>query len=366
MGAHDALVMPFAEMLLSEAAASDEAPGAVQQPPQADLAAAPAGSGCDAYAHFVRLPRRKQRRAAAALAVDARVWQAAYPPPTAVPLDADGYALAFPCPSGLEDTDVAAALAFYRQHGYVVFNGALSAAECAASRAEVWDALERDNPGVRREAPDTWGALSSDTYGLAPTPSVFTRQLLANRESPRVVAALAALLGADVRPCAPRRAGLLVSQDRWCFYRPTRAGALLAADQPEWGTRENLHLDLHPWAWGEPGAACRTALEALRFEALRDFSKETNWVNAATGPHLQGVLSLAPNAAADGGTQLVPGFAAAFDGWVAALGAQAHHTDAMARAAAEAGDDSRPWLIPRASGGGSFKFAPSDPLCAQV
>ena len=31
---------------------------------------------------------------------------------------------------------------------------------------------------------------------------------------------------------------ILVSHDRWCFYRP--AGC-------ETPTRQNLHLDLHPW-----------------------------------------------------------------------------------------------------------------------
>jgi hypothetical protein len=201
--------------------ADDDAPPADVAAPHA-LAAAPAGA--DAYAQFKRLPRRSVRRAAAAAAVDARVWQAVYPPLTPVPLDADGFALSFACPadSPVAGGGCAEALAFYRAHGYVVFRDVLTPAECAASRGEIWDALERDAPGVRRDAPSTWGALSSDTYGLAPTPSVFSAQLLANRQSPCVVAALAALLGADVSPGAPQRDGLLVSQDRWCFYRPTR------------------------------------------------------------------------------------------------------------------------------------------------
>jgi hypothetical protein len=133
-------------------------------------------------------------------------------------------------------------------------------------------------------------SLSSDTYGLAPIPAVFSSQLLENRQAPRVVAAFAALLGADVSTGAHRRDGLLVSHDRWCFYRPTRGGegALVTEDHPEWKTRENLHLDLHPWGYRQPEAAYHTALEALSFDSLRDFAKETNWVNVATGPHLQG------------------------------------------------------------------------------
>jgi hypothetical protein len=321
------------------------------------------------YAQFSRAARNKRAAAEkAALLAEGAAWQATYPPASEVALDADGYAVSFPCPGAPGDPDAEAvdARAFYDRWGFVVFRDAVSAEDCAASRSEVWQALERDTPGVRRDDPATWELLSSATYGLAPEPAVFTRQLLANRQAPRVVAALAALLRADVAPDAPRRAGMLVSHDRWCFYRPTVAGALLAADHPEWRTRENLHLDLHPWAYRERGAACQSALEQLRFETLRDFAKETNWVNAATGPHLQGVLALAHNAAEDGGTQLVPGFAATFDAYVDALGPVERHSDAVAAAARAAGDDTRPWLIGRAAGGGSWKWAPADPLCSRA
>ena len=337
--------------------------------PKADAVSEEAARLREHYAQYTFAARKKRAAAEkAALLAEGAAWQAAYPPASDVPLDADGYARSFPCPGAPGDADgtAAEARAFYARWSYVVFRDAVSAEDCAASRAEIWDALERDAPAVRRDDPRTWELLSSATYGLAPEPAVFTRQLLANRQAPRVVAALAALLGADVAPGAPRRAGMLVSHDRWCFYRPTVAGALLAEDRPEWRTRENLHLDLHPWAYRERGAACQQALEQLRFESLRDFAKETNWVNAATGPHLQGVLSLAPNAAADGGTQLVPGFAATFDAYVDALGPVDRHSDTVAAAARAAGDSTRPWLIGRAAGGGSWKWAPADPLCARA
>ena len=66
-------------------------------------------------------------------------------------------------------------------------------------------------------------------------------------------------------------------------YRP--AGA-----NPSWGTRENLHLDLHKWAFRGRGAFAevRAALEELKFEKLHDFARETNWVAASTGPTLAG------------------------------------------------------------------------------
>lgn len=308
--------------------------------------------------------RRRQKKAGPP-PVDARAWQAAYPPACSVPLDVSGFCVSFACPSSLDGcaaaADNAAALAFWHAHGYVVFRDAISAAECAASREEVWDCMEREQAGALRNDPSTWHLLSSETYGLPRAPALFSRQLLANRQNPSVVAAFALLLRADASLCAPPHAGLLVSHDRVCLYRPTRAGDM---ERPEWRTRENLHLDLHPWAYRREEAQCRSAVETLRFDHLRDFSKETNWVNAATGPHLQGVLALADNAEADGGTLLVPGFAAAFDGWVDALGAEERHSDAEACAARMAGDDTRPWLIRRTQGGGSFKFAPTDPLCA--
>ena len=286
----------------------------------------------DFAALFPRLPRRRLRRAAerehaACHGVDAARWQAEYPPPSAVPLDAEGFAVGFPCPASPEAAvagSAAEAVDFYRTHGYVVFAGALSAEECAASRAEIWDALEAATPGVRRGELASYSLLSSATYGLAPVPAVFSRQLLANRQSPRVVAALAALLGADVRLSSRPRDGLLVSHDRWCFYRPTAA-------HPEWRTRENLHLDLHPWSFRAVTPPHREALETLTFESLRDFSCENNWVASASGPHLQGVVALSDNADADGGTQLVPGFPARFDAWADALGDVARHSDAAAR-----------------------------------
>lgn len=239
-----------------------------------------------------------------------------------------------------------------------MFRAAISAGDAETSRAEVWDVLESAYPGADRLLQNTWAALSSETYGLAPQPALFCRQLLRNRQSPSLVAAFAAVLGCDCRPSAPPSSGLLVSHDRFCFYRPTEGAP------PEWRTRENLHLDLHPWAWADPGAQSRASVEALTYATLRDFSKETNWVHAATGPHCQGVLSLADNAPLDGGTLVVPGFAARFDAWRDALSDEALHTDAAAAAQRAAGDDGAPWLIPRAAGGGSFKWAPSDPLAS--
>ena len=357
------------------------------------LAAAPRGTA----------GRRKKRKAmyegagdadanaaAAAAARDAAAT-AHYPPRDPPPLDDQGFVLAFDVPSLARATDhdtpargdtprdaasagaststaaassAAASSAqspprhhswssFFRRYGFVVFRDALTPAECAAARDEIWTQIERAHAHcpvpVRRDRPETYGAMSSQTYGLAPEPAVFSPALVRNRQNPRALACLAATLGLD----DPRDA--LVSQDRWCVYRPTRDVEVAPGetrDFPEWKTRGNLHLDLNPWTWGASRDAFDYA-DRLPFDSLRDFSKETNAVCAATGPHVQGVLALSDNFERDGGTVLVPGFHATFDEWSAALGPKDAYVDAH-------DDKRRNHLVWRGDGAGSFKFGDDD------
>jgi hypothetical protein len=63
----------------------------------------------------------------------------------------------------------AAALDFFREHGFVVF-ACLSEAECELTRSEIWGQLEDSTAGFKRDDRTTWGLLSSKTYGLAPVP----------------------------------------------------------------------------------------------------------------------------------------------------------------------------------------------------
>ena len=67
---------------------------------------------------------------------------------------------------------------------------------------------------------------------------------------------------------------------------------------------------------------------APHVDELRDFSRETNAVSSATGPHCQGVVALMDNRSEDGGTVLVPGFHAVFDRWRDALGDPTRYADA--------------------------------------
>ena len=368
-------------------------------------------------------PREVERMEAAREAAAVAEYPARDPPP----MDADGFVVSFPPPrvsfsssstattSAREDDatareDDAAALAFFRRYGFVVYRDVLTREECAATRAEIWDYLERVQfppaPGASRALSrhdvTTWDLMDNkDTYGLAPEPSVFTRQCVRNRQNPRVVACLAKVLtredddvvhgdaAGDPSPsdAAPLREEALreviVSQDRWCVYRPTvnvrtrrdaidgtdgvdgtagdtagdTAGAsstddaFCLLDKPQWRTRPNVHLDLHPWNFAAPGDVLPT--EDLAFDTLRDFSRETNAVSSATGPHCQGVVALLDNRAEDGGTVLVPGFHAAFARWVDALGDPAWY--------AAAHEDWRAnRLVWRGAGAGSFKFGSND------
>ena len=379
-------------------------------------------------------PREVERMEAAREAAAVAEYPARDPPP----MDADGFVVSFPPPrvsfsssstamtSAREDDaaareDDAAALAFFRRYGFVVYRDVLTREECAATRAEIWDYLERVQfppaPGASRALSrhdvTTWDLMDNkDTYGLAPEPSVFTRQCVRNRQNPRVIACLAKVLtreddnvcghhDGDPSPTAAHRHGgdaaplreealreVIVSQDRWCVYRPTvnvrtrrdgrvdgndTAGGAIASenrrtgdepadaggtddtfclrDKPEWRTRPNVHLDLHPWNFAAPGDVLPT--EDLAFDTLRDFSRETNAVSSATGPHCQGVVALLDNRAEDGGTVLVPGFHAAFARWVDALGDPARY--------AAAHEDWRAnRLVWRGAGAGSFKFGSND------
>ena len=249
--------------------------------------------------------------------------------------------------------------------------------------------------GFKRDDFKTYVALPIETYGLAPDPAVFTPRCVANRQNETVAKCLARVL----RVADPSE-DLLVSHDRWCVFRPTR-DVPGVGDRPDWKTRANLHLDLNPWTYGaateteatrmtrdaddetlsgradaldagtqfgeknlETSAArddddakpsSSSVAETLTFETLRDFSRETNCVEARTGPHCQGVLMLAENRAEDGGLQVVPGFHSVFERWVrdGLRGDPSRFADAH-------DDWRRSRLVARAGGAGSFKFGDDD------
>ncbi|CAK9077140.1 unnamed protein product [Durusdinium trenchii] len=292
------------------------------------------------HAHLNMLKRRHAELVKASRQVPCtlrRGWLA-YPPRMDIPRDVrdPNFAVAFSV------EDVEAAQSWMAKYGFVIFRDVISEEDCRATRNEIWSYLESKVPGFRRDDPETWRVLSEtntgryyDAYGLPPDPVIVTRQLVRNRQNCNVIRAFKNILGD----------GILVSQDRWCLYRATQRGGV--------PTRNNLHLDLHPWRYLDGN----TQIEDLRYEEGHDheFSLEIPRSRAEDGPHIQGVLNLLDNLEEDGGTQLVPGFHNAFMEWKLELGKESEWLF-------KPGQHSN-WLHP-GNGGASFKFHEQDPIQA--
>lgn len=263
-----------------------------------------------------------------------------YPAPVDIPTDAEGYTVSFSLDSQRQ-SEWEAAREFYENFGFVVFRDILTSHECKLSQCEVWDYLEKKYPPFDRSKRESFSVLSSETYGLAPEPAIFTRQMVRNRCNHKLV---------QVMRCLLRDDRILMSHDRWCFYRPTKflnaKGKVVC--MPAWKTPSNLHLDLNPWGYLQD----KLSDQKLSYENLRDFSKEMNSVTQFTGPHLQGVLAFTDNRTEDGGTTLVPGFHKHFTDWVQSLGPIDQYVKHSRI------DCNR--LVWRGQGAGSFKFSDFD------
>eukprot|EP00037_Helgoeca_nana_P008613 m.76649 g.76649 ORF g.76649 m.76649 type:complete len:446 (-) comp19048_c0_seq1:133-1470(-) len=280
-----------------------------------------------------RLARRKKGdpRTPRPQPLDRTAAHRCYPPPTEIPrnpLDPE-FTVSF---SATNAADVGAAQKFFCEYGFVVFREVVDAEQCQNTVHEVFDHLQTVHPDFDRLDPTTHHLLSSTTYGLPAQQAFFTRRCLENRQSPRVLTAMRAVLGVS---------DILVSHDRWCVYRPT-------LDHPEWRTRGNVHLDVHPWRY----TAGETAVEDLPYADHVDFITELNAVVQSSGPHIQGVLTLEDNREEDGGTMLVPKFHSRFNEWFDTLGSLDQNSDVGGLC----------WVVNRRQGGGSYKFAPADPI----
>ena len=263
-----------------------------------------------------------------------------------IPTDEDGFTVSFVLSSGdlKQDTEEEArARVFFDQFGFVVFRDVIDSSSCENSQQEIWKFLEKKHAGFQRSLPETYHNLSSQTYGLASEPAIFSTQIVRNRSNAKVLEAFRLLLEDE---------DILVSHDRWCVYRPTRNILFKGGhrDMKQWKTKENLHLDLNPWTYFSDAMP----LEDLTYETLRDFSKEINGVTRETGPHVQGVLALNDNTLNDGGTVLIAGVHKCFHKWVGSLGPMATHI--------HPGSVDSGHLVWRGRGSGSYIFAPNDPL----
>jgi len=266
-----------------------------------------------------------------------------YPPPTQLPTDGDGFVVSFHKDVLDDEISKREVVAFFDKYGFVVFRDVLTPEDCEGTASEILDQLESQYMLFRRGEIDTYSALSSETYGLAKEPAIFTPHIIKNRCNEYVVKALRLLLKDE---------DILLSHDRWCFYRPTKIMRSSGEEQniPEWKTRSSLHLDLNPWFYMQCDTS--SSQHVLKYQSLRDFSKEMNSVTHQNAPHLQGVLSITDNRMNDGGTVVVPGFHSVFTEWVKSLGSMREymkHNNLRTNR-----------LVWRGHGAGSFKFAEED------
>ncbi len=80
-----------------------------------------------------------------------------------------------------------------------------------------------------------WSRTGLVQEGIIGDASLWTRQILLNRQTPALHTAFATILGTE---------NLLVNQDRYGMFRP-------AKEHHERATMTNLHLDMNPWNYIE-------------------------------------------------------------------------------------------------------------------
>lgn len=164
-----------------------------------------------------------------------------YPLPRELPLGpaSSPGGMQFTASFAVENRDEA--VAFWEEWGFVVFHDVLTVDECDATVSEIWNSLEADYPGVKRNDPTSHDLLPVDRYGLATEQAVFTPQLVMNRQNPRIYDAIDAVTpGWDGDST---KNSIVVSADRWCYYPPS-------LNQPQRQTNNpGAHLDICPWEY---------------------------------------------------------------------------------------------------------------------
>jgi len=221
--------------------------------------------------------------------------------PCPLPRDADGFVDTF------SPEDTAGIRSFFDTYGVVVVRDVINNCACERSRTELWDLLEREVSSLDRNDARTWdkwaalewGGFAGNTFALSP-------QVCDNRQSEKVHAAFAAVLG---------REELHVNIGRLGIMRPTRNvaagpegadGAPSVIDKPEWKTLPSnqwLHWDCNPW----------TGAVSSYSWALKDPSANRGYLNKNTP--VQAILALGDCGEHDGGFYCVPGSHKAMRSW---------------------------------------------------
>ena len=220
---------------------------------------------------------------------------------SSVPFDESGeFVLAF------KHSDEKGILEFFDKYGFVVISDALTEEEADKTLSELFDCCERNKKFNRWKIStwNNWPSNSIEVYGNISRPPLFSKQILMNRQNPRIYKVFSLLLGTDQ---------ILHNHDRAGLMRPTKnvdMGRGVTKDMPHWKTKTNLHLDMNPTNYlGDP-ALTRSKLAKLDYSLTNQFIIENNLPHESFcgGRSLQGVLNLNDNRQQDGGFICVPGF----------------------------------------------------------
>ncbi|CAF3489343.1 unnamed protein product [Rotaria socialis] len=229
--------------------------------------------------------------------------------PLVIPKDSDGFVKSFTL-SSYNCPEASKARAFFQEYGFVVIANVYTPEQCNDTISDIWNVIESFVETSVRNKEELWnqqlwirtGIVSEGIIGDA---SLWTRQILLNRQTPALHTAFASVLGTE---------NLLVNQDRYGMFRP-------AKKHPERSTMTNLHLDMNPWLYidEEDNSKQLEVLGELNYDSDDDWITENNEPGCAkVGElHVQGLVNLADNLEEDGGFWLVPGFHKYLPQWAA-------------------------------------------------
>ncbi|CAF3232140.1 unnamed protein product [Rotaria socialis] len=226
-----------------------------------------------------------------------------------IPRDSDGFVKSFTlssynCPEATE------ARTFFEKYGFVVIANVYTPEQCNDTISDIWNVIESFvRQPVRNDeqlwTPEIWSRTGIVHEGIIGGASLWTRQILLNRQTPALHTAFASVLGTE---------NLLVNQDRYGMFRP-------AKKHPERSTTTNLHLDMNPWLYidDDDNSHQLEILSKLRYKSDIDWITENNEPGCAKVDelHVQGLVNLADNLEEDGGFWLVPGFHKYLPQWAA-------------------------------------------------
>ncbi|CAF2139798.1 unnamed protein product [Rotaria magnacalcarata] len=220
--------------------------------------------------------------------------------PILIPRDADGFVKSFTfsiynSPEGSE------ACAFFQEYGFVVISNVFTPEQCTDTISDIWNVIESlVTQSVRNDeqlwTQKLWSKTGILDEGIVGWESLWTRQILFNRQNPALHTAFASVL---------RTENLLVSHDRYGMFRPSK-------EHPERSTMTNLHLDMNPWLYIDQ----EDNSEQIEVLGELDYDSDDDWITENNEPgcskvgelHVQGLVNLADNLEEDGGFWLVPGF----------------------------------------------------------